>query len=450
MKQLKFITIPLLLLILSLHVFSQHDSMKVKFDLSVRYRFEKWDGMNAKNYGDNGMGAIGKLNDNLLYQRIITGVTFEANNKLSFAAHLQDSRAFGWSLRNSKYPDLFKIRKQGTQTPYYTMNPNEEFFEIYDVYIEYKQLLKHLSAKLGRQKIFYGDNHIFGPGDWGNTGRWTWDALKLSYKKGENFLDLFGGGTKINDPDKTSVPFTQTEFWGGGLYGHLNIPKLLNIEPFYAYKTEGSADYINQLRLNRHWTGLRLFNNNIHNLLIDLTAVKEFGKESNKQIDAYSIFAKAGYQFNNIPAKPILTIRESYASGGKKTENKIYTFDPAYGAGDKYYGWMNITTWSNLDDREIVLEVFPLKDMWIEMKYNRFYAPVPDDVVLLNTMKLINGKHHFGDEFDIFMRYQVLKQWQLTAAFGYFIPGDLAPINNKTPENAIWLAFQVLFTLHNN
>ena len=87
------------------------------------------------------------------------------------------------------------------------MNPNEEFFEIYDAYVEYDQLLKDLSVKLGRQKIFYGDSRIFGPGEWGNTGRWTWDALKVSYKKGENFIDVFAGGTKIHDPVKISIPF---------------------------------------------------------------------------------------------------------------------------------------------------------------------------------------------------------------------------------------------------
>jgi hypothetical protein len=199
---------------------------------------------------------------------------------------LQDSRAFGWSLRNSQYPDLFKIRKAGTQTPYYTMNPNEEFFEIYDAYVEYNQLLKDLSVKLGRQKIFYGDSRIFGPGEWGNTGRWTWDALKISYKRGENFIDVFAGGTKIHDPVKISIPFSQTEFWGGGIYAHIDIPKVLSIEPFYAYKTEGSAYYINTLQFNRNWTGVRIFNNDFHHFVLDLTAVKEFGSENGEKIDA--------------------------------------------------------------------------------------------------------------------------------------------------------------------
>jgi hypothetical protein len=234
------------------------------------------------------------------------------------------------------------------------------------------------------------------------------------------------------------------------MYAHFLLSSALSIEPFYSYKTEGSAEYARTMKLNRHWTGLRIFDNNLYHALFDLSLVNEFGHENDKPIRAFGLFAKAGYQFQFIPSKPIISIRESYASGGKKSDNMIHAFDPTYGAGDKYYGWMNITTWTNLDDREIVFECFPVKGMWVEMKYNRFYIPVPDDVKLLNTMVLIRGKHLLGDEFDIFIRYQLKKQWQLTGALGYFFPGDLAPINDKSTENAFWAAFQVLFTLHNN
>ena len=441
------ILIILILLASFLKVSAQGDSTKIRFDASVRYRFELWNVMNARNYGNGGNDGIGGLHDKILYQRIIAGLIYKPSTKLTITAHLQDSRAFGWSLRNNEYPDLFKVRKTGTLEPYYTMNPNEEFFEIYDAYVEYHNALPGLSLKIGRQKIFYGDNHLFGPGDWGNTGRWTWDAMKASYSKGENYLDLFAGGTKIHDPERISIPFNQTEFWGGGMYAHFNIPKIISIEPFYAYKTEGSADYANTLQFNRHWTGIRLLNSNFHHFVFDATAVKEFGKENDKTVDSYGLFAKFGYKFHFLPFKPILSLRESYASGGKKTDNKIHTFDPAYGASDKFYGWMNITTWTNLDDREIVLELLPVKNMWIEMKYNLFYIPVPGDITLLNTIKLASGKHHLGNEFDIFIRYQVLKHYQLTGAFGYFNTGDLQPINNSPPKPSTWFSTQILITL---
>ena len=439
----------LALFIMSQSITAQNDTVSFKFDLSVRYRFELWNGMNAKNYGDDSPTAIGKLNDKILYQRVITGLTLKPSKKLTVSLHLQDSRAFGWSLRNSQYSDLFQIRKAGTQTPYYTMNPNEEFFEIYDAYVEYNRLLQDFSVKFGRQKIFYGDSRIFGPGEWGNTGRWTWDAIKISYKKGENFIDLFGGGTKIHDPLKISIPFTNTEFWGGGLYSHFRMTPWLNAEPFYALKTEGSAEYINTQSINRNWVGIRIINPEKQDFIYDLLYTREFGSDNGKKINAFGYFAKIGYRFDFLPAKPVLSIRESFASGGKKSDPVIHTFDPAFGAQDKFYGWMNIVSWSNLHNPEIVLELYPVgKKMWVEMKYNRFYIPAPDDVVILNTMKIKNGSHHLGDETDIFIRYQAFKQWQFTGAIGYFSPGDIEQINFKDPKDAFWLGLQILFILN--
>jgi hypothetical protein len=273
------------------------------------------------------------------------------------------------------------------------------------------------------------------------------DAMKVTYQKEENSIDFFAGGTKIHDPLKISLPFTKTEFWGGGIYGHYSFPKWIAVEPFYVYKRQGSADFIKNQEINRKWLGARIFNDNFHQFIIDLTAVQEFGSENGKNINAYACFVKAGYQFHPLPAKPILSLRESYASGGKKSSTTIRTFDPAFGASDKYYGWMNITTWSNLDDREIVLELFPVKAMWVEMKYNRFFIPETEDFKLLNTIKLQAGKNHLGDEFDLFIRYQVKKNWQFTGALGKFIPGDLMPINNQPAKQATWFSIQILYSI---
>jgi len=436
-----------MVLILITGTSGQEKSKKIEFDFSIRERFELWDGMNAKNYGDDSPSALGSLHDKTLYQRVIAGFVLHPATSVDIVAHLQDSRAFGWSLRNDKYPDLFKVKAKNTQQPYYIMNPNEEFFEIHDLYIGYRESIKNLTFTLGRQKISYGDHHVFGPGEWGNTGRWTWDAFKISYKNKSNFIDVFAGGTKIHDPEKISIPFTNTEFWGGGLYAHYEWNKIANIEPFYAIKREGSAPYANTLDFTRQWIGVRLFNNDFHHFVYDFTVNKEFGNESGKSIDAFGILAKLGYQFNSLPAKPILAVRESYASGGKNSESKIKTFDPVYGSKDQYYGRMNITSWSNLDDREIFAFLFPVRNMKIETNYHWFYVPVPDDATLLGTMRLQAGKHHLGNEFDIFANYQVLKQLQIVTAFGYFMPGDIQPINNHLAKNASWFAMQVFYTL---
>jgi hypothetical protein len=89
----------------------------------------------------------------------------------------------------------------------------------------------------------------------------------------------------------------------------------------------------------------------------------------------------------------------------------------------------------------------PKKEYWIEIKYNLFYVPVPDDFVLLKNLKLVSGRKHLGDEFDIFARFKVKKHWEFTGLFGYFIPGDVQPINDHKAKNAAMFGLQVLFTL---
>jgi len=111
----------------------------------------------------------------------------------------------------------------------------------------------------------------------------------------------------------------------------------LNAEPFFAHKSQGSAEYINTLSINRNWIGLRLTSpENLH-VIYDLIYTQEFGKENGKEINSYGYFLKAGYRFNSLPADPVLSLRYTYASGGRKDDDVIRTFDPAFGATDKYY-----------------------------------------------------------------------------------------------------------------
>jgi hypothetical protein len=427
-------------------LFAQNDSAVIAFDVSIRERFESWNGLNAKNYGNS--DGVGNLHDNILLQKIIAGFNYTPNDKITISTHLQDSRAFGWSLRNAKYPNLFKIKEPGTETPYYVRNPNEEFFEIHDLFFEYKGLLNDsLIIKAGRQKIYFGDKRIFGPGEWGNTGSWSWDAIKFSYSNNSNYVSAFIGGTKIHDPQKTSIPFTNTEFWGGGIYAHYHFPNIINIEPFYAYKTAGSADYINTLSFQRHWTGVRLFYPDYHSFAYDFTIVKEFGHENNQRIDAYAYVAQIGYQFKSLFSKPKLSLRRTFASGGT-ADNRMRIFDPVYGSRDSYYGRMNLVKWSNMTDNEIVLEIFPLKKISIEMSYNRFQIPSPENVTLLKTIQLEQGKHYLGDELDIFIRYKKFTHFEFIGVFGYFLPGNIMPINNQPAKNSTWCAFQVLYAFN--
>ncbi|ROL59783.1 hypothetical protein D9V86_10260, partial [Bacteroidetes/Chlorobi group bacterium ChocPot_Mid] len=219
-------------MILFLDLSAQESKLNVDFD--IRYRFESWNNMNVKYYGESGKNQIGSVNDDFLLQRIITGFDFKPTEDIEMSLHLQDSRAFGWSLSNNQFPDAFKVGDNKTSNSYYIKNPNEEFFELYDLSFKFSNILNNMSIIAGRQKISFGDNKIFGPGEWGNSGRWNWDAIKVEYLLDDLELNFWTGGTKINDPNVTSIPFFNTEYYGIGSYDRIKVSNNLHFEPFLA------------------------------------------------------------------------------------------------------------------------------------------------------------------------------------------------------------------------
>ncbi len=444
----KFIALLSFLSLICQYAVSQDIDSGLVFDLTVRYRFELWDGYNAKNYGDDSPDAIGKLNDKLLLQRIIPGVTY-SRGKINAAFHMQDSRAFGWSLNRKNYPELYRTCDPWSENSFYVMNPQEEYFEIYDLYFEYRELLKNLSVKIGRQKIFYGDWRIFEMSQWGNTGRYTWDAIKVSYRKNDEYIDIFGGGTKTHDPEKTYIPFTHLEYLGGGLYAHKNLTPWLDAEPFYALKTQGTAEYIKTLSINRNWIGLKLLSPENQRLSYDLLYVNEFGSEEGNQIKANGFGLKTSYRFDDLPATPELSFAYYYASGDKPGDDILQTFDPVYGSKSKFHGYMGLVSWSNLSNPQFSVRfTAPGKRMFVELKHLLFYIPEPEDCDFLNTMKIKEGSHHLGNETNLYLRHQHNEHWQFTGVLGYFNPGDLEQINFKNPENAFWMGLQVQYNLN--
>lgn len=420
---------------------------KLNFDIDVRQRYESWSNMNIKYYGESSKNQAGSINDDFLLQRVILGFEYKPTDKITISAHIQDARAFEWSLRESQFPDEFKVGDKSKHDLYYIKNPNEEFFDYYDLFIKYKDFIKGLSITAGRQKISFGDTRIFGPGEWGNSGRWKWDALKFSYTDELNKYNIWAGGTKINDPNQTNIPFTNTEYFGIGSYNSISIFDDTKLEPFFATKWQGSANYIKEQSINHYWIGARFVDSNVYNFDYDFTVVKQFGNDNGKNINAYGFASRFGYKARDIAWSPLLSARYVYASGGEGN-NEINIFDPVYGSRDKYYGRMNIVKWSNLSDIEIALELFPVEDIWIELKYNYLSIPESVGVSFGKNLLLKQDSHHLGDEIDLFIEFKLNKKINFVFVGGYFIPGDVEPINDKVANNASWLALQLLYNFN--
>lgn len=146
---------------------------------TYRLRGEINDEFNVKKYGTG-------TTDDFLLSRLRLEIDIKLAKNMKIHTQVQDARVSG-----SYFSD--KDFKGGN-------NPFHDPFDINQLYIEYRPF-EQFGIKAGRQSISFGDRRIFGPDDWGNTGRYAWDAIRLMYKGSNIDSNLITGSYIIHDPD---------------------------------------------------------------------------------------------------------------------------------------------------------------------------------------------------------------------------------------------------------
>ncbi|MBE9570801.1 MAG: alginate export family protein [Proteobacteria bacterium] len=410
---------------------------------NARFRYEYQDNFNAKCYGDH--PKKGEANDGFLLGRFRFGFHYYPSEIIHLAVGMQHSEAWDVALKESDfYNDKFGRRH----------NPYEDDWEPFDTYLEIKKLLP-FSIKTGRQIMSYGDKRIYGPGQWGNTGRWLWDAAKLHYKFKGGFMDAYYGKTMVHDPSHLSWKHNHG-FESVGFYGHFELPKnLLGIalEPFSmtkknnrdAYKGEDgqSGDF------DAYYVGARIFKKDCKEFDFDFTFITEDGDRADDDIDAYGYHLLMAYNFKQIGFKPRVSVEYSYASGDSDPEDgTLETFDGAFGARDKMYGRMNLFHWKNLRDAQINVEVKPENWLYLKAEYHQFWLAEREDAWYLNPKEYRDKSGNSGDkvgkEFDLTARLKLPKGNEIQFGFGHFWPDEFAK-KQASDKEANWVFLQWMY-----
>jgi hypothetical protein len=413
------------------------------FGANARFRYEYQDNFNAKYYGDE--PAEGESNDGFLLGRFRFGLDYYPNQIVHLAVWMQDSEIWDSALEESDFYNSQFDREH---------NPYKDRWELYNTYLEIKKVLP-FSIKLGRQVIAYGNKRIFGPGQWGNTGRWIWDAGKLAYKFDGGFVDAYYGSTQVHDPDVCSLNHNHG-FESFGFYGHFELPKRLlgiSFEPFAMTKANKHDRYKSEDGqygdLDSYYVGARIFKKNYEGFDVDFTFVKQDGDYAHDDIDAYGYHVSMGYNFEQIGFKPRLSVEYSYASGDSDpTDSKRETFDGAFGARDKMYGRLNLFHWKNLKDAQINLEVKPKDWLYFKAEYHQFWLAEEKDAWHLNSKAYRDKNGNSGDkvgrEFDVVGRLKLPKGNEIQFGYGHFWPDEFAE-NLASDKEANWVFLQWMY-----
>jgi hypothetical protein len=377
----------------------------------LRLRFQWQDNFNIKKYTQG--------NDWFAEERFRMELNLKFIENMHAFIQLQDARVWGLNFSvNDFYP------------PY---SPYENLFDLRQAFFEYQNIgSTPLGVKIGRQTFLYGDNRVLGPGEWGNVGRYFWDAIKLNYSTSSFKTDLFAARQVMSDPYKVDIDNPDLNVFG--LYSALKMFNP-NTDVFFIQKENDKN------KLHCSTVGTRV-DGNISMLFYSGTFAYQFGKTSSKNINAYGYNAKLGYL---VPKwwMSEFGVEYSYASGdGKKGDGTYETFDGVLGAIDLYYGRMALFSWMNLKDYQINLDVKPTRELSTTLQYHWFELADSKDAWYYG-----NGKSQkqdttgasgsfLGQELLFSARYAFNKHFDIYAGYCHFFPGKFMKTSPNFTQEA--------------
>lgn len=400
---------------------------KLTFGANIRFRYEYQDNFNQLYYGDD--PAKGNARDGFVLGRLRTGLDYNPDPDIHLSLWMQNAEVWDSALTDSDfYSSRFGMED----------NPNKDRWEMWDTYLEIKKVFNlPVSVKGGRQRICYGDNRVFGPGEWGNSGRWVWDAVKWSYGFEGGFADIYYGKTQLHEPNEFSLNHRHG-FESGGFYGHFDLPVKrfpVALEPFLMTKQDDHDRYRGEDQrtgdFDSWYGGIRAGEADKKEFDYDLTYISQAGAFAHDDIQAYGYHLLAGYTFSEIGMKPGLSMEYSFASGDSNpVDGKKETFDGAFGARDMMYGRMNFFHWQNIKDAQVNLEVRPHEKLFIKTEFHKFRLAEREDAWYLNAQAYRDKSGRSGDEvgreLDIVTTFDLSKKQQFQVGFGHFRPDEFA------------------------
>jgi len=406
---------------------AQATSDQLVFGAQFRLRYEFQDNFSQLYYGDD--PVRGTAQDGFVLGRLRAGLDYQPTRDIHLALWMQSAEAWDMALADS----AFFSGKFDQEN-----NPNKDRWELWDAYLQIKQMFTFpLSLKAGRQRIFYGDRRVFGPGEWGNSGRWIWDAVKLSWAFDGGFLDAYYGKTLLHAPDQCSLNHRHG-FESIGLYARFTLGERFSgmaLEPFLMTKTDDHDHYQGEDQglgdLATYYWGLSLRDKDLNGFFYDLTFIRQDGDFAQDNIRAHAYHLLLGYTFRDLPLTPEFSLEYSFASGDSNpNDGRRETFDGAFGARDMMYGRMNLFHWQNLKDAQVNFGITPCRRLSLQAAYHQFRLAEREDAWYLNAKIYRDKSGASGDavgrELDLVATITCFKHHTLQVGYGHFRPDEFA------------------------
>ncbi|MBI2819430.1 MAG: alginate export family protein, partial [Acidobacteria bacterium] len=318
---------------------------KVQFGAEIRFRPE------TRSNFKKGVGV-----NTLLYQRIRLDARLRLNENVTGLIQVQDSRRWGQEVSTFS---------------------NDANLDLHQGYLQVANFLgPHLTLRVGRQELSYGNQRLIGAFGWDNVGR-SFDAGKLTLGGTNGFVDLFAG--RLADRRNSGRPEVGDSSQDLiGLYGRLGQTNAkLGLEPYLLYLRDGLEIAGEKAGVPRESTriltlGFRHFGALGSGFSYDLENAFQVGQRGPDTQRAAALAAQARYRFDG-GLKPEFGFEYDYATGdGKSTDGRSQEFNNLFPTNHLHYGFADYLGWRNMQDFKPYLSLQVSSNMRAEFAYHRF------------------------------------------------------------------------------
>lgn len=204
--------------------------------------------------------------------------------------------------------------------------------------------------RLGRQELSVGEERLIGAFDWSNVGR-RFDAIRwFGEKKSKNWKWQTFAGRVVNiDPQKLNRPIAE-EFLGGVHLQHSREGQSRELAYFFR---QNRSFGLNETTVDYRAVASRGKGKAV------LEAAYQFGNEGSRNIRAFAGQITLGVTGAG-GMKPSFEVGFDYATGDSEPNDETRkTFDNLFPTNHKFYGYLDLAAWKNLQNRRASLSLQP-------------------------------------------------------------------------------------------
>lgn len=309
----------------------------------------------------------------------------------------------------------------------------------YEAYIDlHTRSGRRVFARLGRQRVAWGDGRLLGESDWSFTPR-SLDAARLGLQLGDVDLEVLAAllAAPGNAPPSAAGTRAPAEGTGAQLYGldvvwhaapllQIELTALARVvrEPRPRWLTSGDT-YVLDARISGDRRGFRYAVEGAY----ELGRVATY--DENRDLGALALAARAELE-TALPGHLTFGARGAYASGDEGSLEPGETqrrFDPILPDEHTNHGPMGLYAWSNLIEAGGTVRVRPLDELSFTAGYT--FAALASPEGRWVTAQLLpvgadpdNKERTLGHELDAAFSLQPWEPLRVELGYGLFLFGD--------------------------